>query len=115
MTAPFVNTLRALDSNVTTGNAGSIVDTSLTAGTTKPAYDTATNSSCQYVNCGIKMPKYKSTGDIETLASRFEKFCLAHNVDEAKKANLILSALDNASFKVVLTILCIAFILCFHK
>ena len=46
------------------------------------------------------MPKYKSLGDIETFINRFEKFCLTHNVDEAKKANLILCALDDASFTV---------------
>ena len=54
------------------------------------------------INYGIKVPKYKSPGDIETFINRFEQFCLTLNVDEAKKANLILYALglDDASFTV---------------
>ena len=86
-TAPIVYISRALNSNTTIGNAGSTIITSLTAGTTTPAYDTATNGSSQNINYGIKVPKYKSPGDIETFINRFEQFCLTHNVDEAKKAN----------------------------
>ena len=100
-TAPNVNTSRALNSNTTTGNAGSAVVTSLTAGATTPAYDTAANGSSHNINYGIKVPKYKSLGDIETFVNRFEQFCLTHNVDEAKKANLFLCAVDDASFTVI--------------
>ena len=85
---------------MTTGNAGSTVITSLTAGTTTPAYDTATNGSSHNINYGLKVPKYKSPGDIETFINRFEQFCSIYNIEEAKKAQLILCALDDASFTV---------------
>ena len=99
-TAPVVDTSRALNSNTTTGNAGSAAVTSLTARTTTPAYDTATNGSSHNINYGLKVPKYKSPGDIETFINRFEQFCSIYNIEEAKKANLILCALDDASFTV---------------
>ena len=87
MTAPIVNTSRELNSNTTTGNAGSAVVTSLTVGTTTSTYDTATNSSSHNIKYGIKVPKYKSPGDIEMFLNRFEQFNLTHNVDEGKKVN----------------------------
>ena len=44
-TAPIANSSRALNSNTTTGNAGSAVVTLLTVGTTTPAYDFSINGS----------------------------------------------------------------------
>ena len=50
---------------------------------------------------GVKLPTYKSPGDIETFISRFEQYCITQNVEEIRKANLLLTALDDATFTVV--------------
>ena len=47
------------------------------------------------------MPRFVSPGDIETFINRFEQFCITQTVDESRKANLILTELDNASFTLV--------------
>ena len=47
------------------------------------------------------MPTYKSPGDIEVFIHRFEQYCLTQNVMVDIKANLLLMALDEATFTVV--------------
>ena len=47
------------------------------------------------------MPTYKSTADIETFIDRFEQFCITQNVAQISKANMLMSALDDATFNVV--------------
>ena len=50
---------------------------------------------------GVKMPTFKANGDIESFLDRFEQFCTTQHVDVSSKANLLLSALDEATFIVV--------------
>ena len=50
---------------------------------------------------GVKLPTYKSPGDIETFISRFEQYCITQNVEDIRKANLLLTAIDDATFTVV--------------
>jgi hypothetical protein len=50
---------------------------------------------------GVKLPIFKSTGDIEMFIHRFEQFCLTQCIYEAQKANLLLTALDDAAFTVI--------------
>ena len=98
-TVPTVTgTSSASTISTTAGSTGIMSSSSAAAGTSTPASSSTTASSSQNITYGIKMPRYQSPGDIETFVNRFEQFCLTHNVDEAKKANLILSALDDTSF-----------------
>ena len=50
---------------------------------------------------GVKMSTFKSPGDIEVFIHRFEQYCLMQNVMVDRKANLLLMALDDATFTVV--------------
>ena len=50
---------------------------------------------------GVKMPTFKSPGDIEVFMYRFEQYCLTQNVMIDRKTNLLLMALDEATFTVV--------------
>jgi hypothetical protein len=52
-------------------------------------------------NFGLKMPTYISGNDIETFLHRFEHYCATQNVQDKRKANLLLSALDDVTFIVV--------------
>ena len=58
-----------------------------------------TNNSGTYK---IRMPSYKSGGDIETFINRYEQFCETQNIAEDQKAKLILSALDDITFTVII-------------
>ena len=49
----------------------------------------------------IKMLMYKTGNDIQMFVNRFEQFCQAQTVLPARKANLILNALDDNTFTVV--------------
>ena len=55
----------------------------------------------RYSTYVVKLPTYKSPGDIETLISRFEQYCIKQNVKEIRKANLLSTALGDATFTVV--------------
>ena len=50
----------------------------------------------------IRMPSYKSGGDIETFINRYEQFCETQNIAEDQTAKLILSALDDITFTVII-------------
>ena len=50
---------------------------------------------------GIYMPTKKSTTDIETFIDCFEQFCITQNMAQISKANMLMSALDDATFNVV--------------
>ena len=50
---------------------------------------------------GVKMPTFKSPGDTEVFIHRFEQYCLTQNVMTEKKTNLLLMALDEATFIVI--------------
>ena len=50
---------------------------------------------------GVKMPTLKANGDIESFLDRFEQFFTTKHVDVRRKANLLLSALEEAIFTVV--------------
>ena len=50
---------------------------------------------------GVKLLTYKPPGDIETFISQLEQYCITQNVEEIRKANLLLTALDDATFTVV--------------
>ena len=58
-----------------------------------------TNNSGTYQ---IRMPSYKSGGNIETFINRYEQFCETQNIAEDQKAKLILSALDDITFTVII-------------
>ena len=47
---------------------------------------------------GVKMPTFKSPGDIEVFIHRFEQYCLTQNVMVERKTNLLLMALDESTF-----------------
>ena len=49
---------------------------------------------------GVKMPLYKTGADIEVFVDRFEEFLQIQEIVESKKAKLILSALDDTTYKV---------------
>ena len=50
---------------------------------------------------GVKIPTFKSPGDIEVFIHRFEQYCLKPNVMIDRKTNLLLMALGEATFTVV--------------
>ena len=50
---------------------------------------------------GVKLPTYKSPGDVEIFVNRFEQFCITHGIDENSKANLLMDALDDVTFTVI--------------
>lgn len=52
-------------------------------------------------NYGLKIPTYKSGGDIENFVARFEQYCRTQNIEESRQANLILSAVDDVTFTVL--------------
>ena len=60
-----------------------------------------TASASYIATYGVKMPTFKANGDIELFLDRFEQFCTTQHVDVSRKANLLLSALDEATFTVV--------------
>ena len=49
----------------------------------------------------VKMPTYKASGDMEIFISRFEQYCVTQNVEETRKANLLLNALNGSTFTLV--------------
>ena len=50
---------------------------------------------------GVNVPTFKSQGDIEVFIQRFEQYCSAQNVTKERQTNLLLMALDEATFTVV--------------
>ena len=86
------------DSNTTRGSASSPEVATSSSGTTTPASTVTHAMSTQNYNYGIKMPRFVFSGDIETLINRLEQFCITQNADKSRKANLILTSLDEASF-----------------
>lgn len=58
----------------------------------------ATTTTAMY---GLKIPIYKSGGDAESFINRFEQYCRTQHVEDARKANLILTAVDDVTFTVL--------------
>ena len=50
---------------------------------------------------GVKLQKYKPPMDMETFVNRFEQYCLTQKIEIQDKANLIIHALDDATFTVI--------------
>jgi hypothetical protein len=50
---------------------------------------------------GIKLPTFKTGGDMETFINRFNQCCVTQEIDKRRKANLVITALDDASFTVM--------------
>ena len=50
---------------------------------------------------GVKLQKYRPPMDIETFVNRFEQYCLTQKIEIQDKANLIIHALDDATFTVI--------------
>ena len=50
---------------------------------------------------GVKLQKYKPPMDMETFVNRFEQYCLTQKIEVQDKANLIIHALDDATFTVI--------------
>ena len=50
---------------------------------------------------GVKMPIFKLPGDNKVFFRRFEQYCLTQNVSVDGKSNLLLKALEEATFTVV--------------
>ena len=98
-----VSTMLTL-SNTGTGTAtassmgmpiNSIASTSTTSSTN------TTMSSTTSTIYGVKLQKYKPTMDMETFVNRFEQYCLTQKIELIDKANLIIHALDDATFTVI--------------
>ena len=96
--ATILETSKLADSNTPRGSASSPEVATSSSGTITPASTTTHAMSTQNYNYGIKMPRFIFSGDIETFINRLEEFCITQNVDESRKANLILASLDEASF-----------------
>ena len=66
--------------------------------TTSTSTTTSTTTSTIY---GVKLQKFKPPMDMETFVNRFEQYCLTQKIDINDKANLIIHALDDATFTVI--------------
>ena len=75
-----------------------VLPTTALAGKVEPVTHHNVASTSTY---GVKMPTYKAPGDMEIFISRFEQYCVTQNVEETRKANLLLTALDDSTFTVV--------------
>ena len=67
----------------------------------RQSVDTVTSVASTSNSFGLKIPTYKMGTDIEIFISRFEQYCKTYGVDELRKANLVLNALDETAFTVV--------------
>ena len=86
-------------SNTGTGAASSTVMLGInTITNTNTTMSTSTVTSTIY---GVKLQKYKPPMDMETFVNPFEQYCLTQRIDTKDKANLIIHALDDATFTVI--------------
>ena len=96
-TSTTTNTTRAMSMPASTGNAQMAMVTT-SAGCT-PVHTLVTSLNAQF---GLKIPKYKSPGDIEIFVNRFDEYCLHQNINNNLKANLMLQALDDKTFNIIM-------------
>ena len=68
------------------------------ASTSTSSSTNTTMSSTTSTLYGVKLQKYKPTMDMETFVNKFEQYCLTQKIELIDKANLIIHALDDASF-----------------
>ena len=94
---------------LTLSNAGTGTATALSMGI--PINSIASTSTTSSTNTilsstmstiyGVKLQKFKPTNDMETFVNRFEQYCLTQKIELIDKANLIIYALDDATFTVI--------------
>ena len=83
--------------SASTGNAQiAMVTTSIGS---IPMHTFITSLNAQF---GLKIPKYKSPGDIEIFVKRFDEYFLHHKTNNNLKANLMLLSLDDKAFDIMI-------------
>ena len=91
------NTTRAVSMPASTGNAQMAMVTTSVGCT--PVHTLVTSLNAPF---GLKIPKYKSPVDIEIFVNRFDEYFLHQNINNNLKANLMLQALDDKTFNIIM-------------
>ena len=96
-TSTTTNTTRAMSMPASIGNAQIAMVTTSAESIPMHTFDTSLNA--QY---GLKIPKYKSPGDIENFVKRFDEYFLHQEINNHLKANLMLLSLDDKTFDIMI-------------